>query len=181
MEQVSWFEVAAFCNALSRLEGRDECYVFTPRGSITGDDVTWPRGLDCTGYRLPTEAEWEYAGRAGTQSAWFCGEDEDCLRGVAWYKRNSKPTTHPVGEKAANAWGLHDMAGNVLEWVWDWWPGDYAQDRVDPTGPSAGAYRMIRNGSWGSPSLQLRADYRNSIHPTVSLDSLGFRLARSLP
>ncbi len=175
VEQVSWLEVVAFCNALSRAEGLEECYV------IEGEDVTWPRGLDCAGYRLPTEAEWEYAARAGTQTAWSCGADVDCLDGVAWYSPNSGSRPHPVGTKAANAWGLHDMHGNVWEWVWDWY-ADYGGDaQVDPTGPAAGASRVRRGGGWSSDATRLRAAFRNRRPPTSRYDFLGFRPARSVP
>ncbi len=131
---------------------------------------------------FPTEAEWEYAARAGTQTAWSCGADVACLDEVAWYVSNSRDTTHPVGEKAANAWGLYDMHGNVWEWVWDWHADDYYADgQVDPTGPVAGARRVSRGGGWFSGAPWLRAAYRGRLPPTGRHDNQGFRPARSVP
>jgi formylglycine-generating enzyme required for sulfatase activity len=176
VETVSWLDVIAFCNALSRAEGLEECYL------LEAEDVTWPRGLGCAGYRLPTEAEWEYAMRAGTQTAWSCGADTDCLDGVAWYSPNSASTTHPVGTEAANAWGLHDMHGNVWEWVWDRYGADhYADGQVDPTGPAAGAFRGLRGGGWLSEASEVRAAHRYEVLPSNRLADLGFRPTRSVP
>ena len=172
VEMVSWFEAVEFCNALSRSEGLEECY------SIAGSEVSWPRGLDCAGYRLPTEAEWEYAARAGTDTAYYTGTDEAALGRAGWYRGNSGDSTHPVSQKEANAWGLYDMLGNVWEWTWDWY-GGYGGDATDPTGPGAGDYRVNRGGSWYYDAQSCRAAYRPWYTPSNRLSYQGFRPARS--
>ena len=125
-------------------------------------------------YRLPTEAEWEYAARAGTTGARYGELDE-----IAWYRDNSGETTHPVGEKRANAWGLHDMLGNVYEWTADWY-GKYPSGMVtDPRGPSTGLGRVVRGGSWGSGARFVRSAYRDDISPGGRYGHVGFRLVRT--
>jgi formylglycine-generating enzyme required for sulfatase activity len=135
----------------------DACQEFLRRLEATGLRRAGPRvsGLKPQGYRLPTEAEWEWACRAGTRTR-FCFGDADARLGeYAWYDANSGNTTHPVGEKRPNAWGLHDCHGNVWEWCADWggeygappWPGKFRWVR-DPTGPTSGSWRVLRGGSW---------------------------------
>jgi formylglycine-generating enzyme required for sulfatase activity len=124
-------------------------------------------------YRLPTEAEWEYAARAGTT-----GDYAGNLDGMAWYEGNSNGSTQNVATKQANAWGLYDMHGNVSEWVLDW-KGDYPSGVVtDPIGPSSGEYRMIRGGSWYLPAIVLRSASRYYYSASHYSDGLGFRLLR---
>ena len=126
--------------------------------------------------RLPTEAEWEYACRAGTTGARYGKLGE-----VAWYEDNSDGETHRVGTKAPNAWGLYDMLGNVWEWCQDW-HGSYPSGPVtDPTGPSAGSDRVDRGGSWGNGARNVRAAIRLYFLPGHRGGSVGFRLARSVP
>jgi len=123
--------------------------------------------------RLPTEAEWEYACRAGTTGARYGKLGE-----VAWYEDNSDGETHRVGTKAPNAWGLYDMLGNVWEWCQDW-HGSYPSGPVtDPTGPSTGSYRVYRGGSWDFDAGGVRAAYRGGDSPGYRNGYLGFRVAR---
>ena len=126
-------------------------------------------------YRLPTEAEWEYAARAGTTGARY-GELEE----IAWYWDNSGYRTHPVGEKRANAWGLHDMLGNVWECTGDWYGGEYPPGAVtDPTGPSTGSIRVARGGSWYAIARYVRSAYRHYLAPGSRCFYLGLRLVRT--
>jgi len=180
VERVSWYDALRYANALSDQEGLSRCY------SGTSDDIRWDRS--CTGYRLPTNAEWEYAARAGTKTAFYNGpitniKIDPNADQIAWYRDNSEKTTHPVGQKKANAWGLYDMSGNVAEWVWDWYDGGYSADVVtDPTGPSSGSDRAIRGGHWRSFAMFARVASRRDFAPPQFRDALiGFRLARTVP
>ena len=139
-------------------------------------------------YRLPTEAEWEYAARAGSTGPFGfvcddytianCGSSAACLEPFAWYGRNSNGTTHRVGSKRPNAWGLYDMSGNVWEWVWDWY-WEYETGTVqDPRGPRDGKYRVLRGGSWPNVARNLRTTDRGGYVPTGRKNSIGFRCAR---
>jgi len=175
VEQVSWLDAVRFCNALSRGLGLEEAYV------VDGEEVTW-KGLSCSGFRLPTEAEWEYACRAGTTGARYGN-----LGDVAWYDGNSGyggnlgKETHAVRGKQPNAWGLYDMLGNVWEWCWDWWSSFPQGVVTDPVGPASGSRRVSRGGSCYYDALYARAASRFSYDPVNRYDDLGFRLARSLP
>ena len=132
-------------------------------------------------YRLPTEAEWEYAARAGSTAAWCFGDDEGELDAYAWYGGNSGNKTHPVGQKKPNAWGLHDMHGNVWEWVRDWYSESYyASSKADnPRGPRAGEYRVLRGGSWCRIASYCRSARRDSGTPGYRDVGNGFRLVLS--
>jgi formylglycine-generating enzyme required for sulfatase activity len=163
VEQVSWLDTLEFLNKLSNREGLQRCY-----------DGQRFVGLDCTGYRLPTEAEWEYAARAGTT-----GARHGALDDVAWHSGNSGSKTHAVGTRAANAWGLHDMMGNVLEWTQDWY-GPYAGAANDPQGPASGELRVNRGGSWHNDARYARSALRFWLPPAVRHGVLGFRPSRSL-
>lgn len=169
-EQVSWLDAVKYCNSLSDKEGLSPCYV------VQGEDVKW-EGLGCLGYRLPTEAEWEYAARADETTEYT---DADRLGEVAWYSENSGGRTHPVGSKKANAWFLKDMSGNVWEWVWDWYAESYREaGRQDPRGPADGSQRVVRGGSWGVVAELARVTDRLRYAPGHRDYDVGFRLARS--
>ena len=151
---VSWFDAVSFCNALSQQVGLQPCY------RIDGTHVAWDTNAD--GYRLPTEAEWEYACRAGTTSRWFFGDDPTALDRYAWFAANANNKVQPVGEKAPNPWGLHDMSGNVWEWCWDWYDTYRAEAVIDPIGPENGDRRVLRGGSaWRGDPWRLRSADRD--------------------
>lgn len=132
-------------------------------------------------YRLPTEAEWEYAARAGSTTAYACGDSESCLGNMAWYGSNSGNKTHPVGQKQPNAWGLYDMHGNVWEWVQDRYEPYSSGSVTDPMGSSSGSIRVNRGGSWFNDAFFCRSALRSSLDPSFRLNNLGFRLLRSAP
>jgi formylglycine-generating enzyme required for sulfatase activity len=136
--------------------------------------------LGRTSFRLPTEAEWEFACRAGTQTPFYNGStDENTLGTLAWCSTNSDGQTHPVGLKAANALGFHDMLGNVWEWVNDWYGTYPSGAQTDPTGPVSGSSRVVRGGSWGTISGGVRSSYRTPSAPgTTNYEIFGFRVAR---
>jgi formylglycine-generating enzyme required for sulfatase activity len=162
VERVSWGDAVEFCRRLSGLPAERRA------GRV---------------YRLPTEAEWEYACRAGAATRYPFGEDERDLAEYAWFDRNSGSRTHEVGTRRPNAWGLYDMAGNVWEWCADWYGGraDEGGPVSDPTGPAEGEDRVLRGGSWGSNAWTCRAAYRNSSPPDVSSPAFGFRVVLVSP
>ena len=168
VEQVSWFDAVEYCNRLSLKEG------LTPAYAINGNNVTW--NLEADGYRLPTEAEWEYACRAGTQTPFYSGTSVD---EAGWHSGNSGDKTRPVGEKLPNEWGLYDMHGNILEWCWDWL-GDYPRGaQTNPQGASSGRSRVYRGGCWRFEANQTRSAYRFGNNPNFRSFLAGFRIARS--
>jgi formylglycine-generating enzyme required for sulfatase activity len=134
-------------------------------------------------YRLPTEAEWEYACRAGSTGAYCFGDDKAKLKEYAWYNENSGRATHPVGQLKPNAWGLYDMHGNVLEWVQDWYARDYYYKQrpnpdTNPQGPEGGEMRVLRGGSFWATQRDARCACRFRVGPNLRDDRLGFRIAR---
>lgn len=171
VSNVSWFDAIMFCNRLSKRERLNSCY------RIIGNRVYWNRAAD--GYRLLTEAEWEYACRAGTTTRWSFGADEWRLGDYAWFRGNSNGNPHPVGSKRPNLWGLYDMHGNVWEWCWDRY-GPYTLERqIDPVGPNDGNVRSLRGGFSSKSPKFLRSAVRLRVPPLVRGGSFGFRCARS--
>jgi formylglycine-generating enzyme required for sulfatase activity len=170
VDRVTWMEAVEFCNRLSIWEG------VAPAYTIGGQEVAWDG--KSPGYRLPTEAEWEYAARAGLKHV-YAGSNEPGE--VSWYGENSKGMSHPVGRRKPNHWGFYDMSGNVREWVWDRWgvvfpPGE----SVDPRGPETGDQRVNRGGSWSSDARRVRAAYRRPGEPGERSVYIGFRVARTV-
>ena len=168
VEQVSWYDAVEFCNALSRRDELEEVY------TISGTDVScdWSK----RGYRLPTEAEWEYAVRGGNKSQGYTYAGSDTAGDVAWYGDNSGSKTHPVGQKQANELGLYDMSGNVWEWCWDR-SGSYSTSAAtNPSGPSSGSYRVVRGGGWYYDATNVRTAYRDSYTPSRGSNLIGFRV-----
>jgi eukaryotic-like serine/threonine-protein kinase len=160
---VSWFDAIDFCNALSDRQSLPRAYV------RQGDKVRWLKEAD--GYRLPTEAEWEYAARAGTETAWSFGDDEKLLAEHGWFADNSGQEVQPAGRKKPNAWGLFDMHGNVWEWCWDLY-GSYSRP------PAAGRDRVLRGGSFIFDARSLRSAKRFKSSPELQRRNFGFRCAR---
>jgi formylglycine-generating enzyme required for sulfatase activity len=176
VERVSWPSAAKYCNARSLKEGLQPCY----------DPDTLACDFDANGYRLPTEAEWEYACRGETTGDYSFGNDAGKLRQCAWYQDNSVKTTHPVGEKQPNPWGLSDMHGNVWEWCNDFYSEQYgpASSGKDPRGPTAGEERVLRGGSWRDTAERCRAAARHSETPGFAdvcfgYEAYGFRCVRT--
>ena len=225
VERVNWYEALEWLNRLSIAEGLTPCYGFksctgtlgggcrAPVGSArtcVGDfvcqGVTF-RGLQCSGYRLPSEAEWEYAARAGTTTSTYGGnltlnevKDAFVLDPLAWYRRNSNVRyvsgqacstklaaltkgprcgTHPVGRKAPTDWGHVDLLGNLMEWVWDGYGTYPPRSAVDPIN-QLGLYRIVRGGSWATDGRYLRSALRSRLDPRGRNAELGFRAARTL-
>ena len=176
VQSVSWLDAVAYLNKLTALES--EALVAVGEVALTacyegsGEDVAWVAG--CTGYRLPTEAEWEYAARAGTTTRWSFGDEEAELGEFAWYADNAEGEVHTVGSKKANPWGLSDMHGNVWEWVWD----AYDSYKSDKVVNSEGDRRALRGGSFFNTPGVLRSAHRSGYSPGDQSRNNGFRCAR---
>lgn len=167
VEQVSWYDAAAYANKLSERDGLRPAY------RISGTDVDWDRSAD--GWRLPTEAEWEYAARGGASSRGYTYAGSNDVGTVAWY---SGSTTKPVGTKVANELGLHDLSGNVWEWCWDWYGNYGAASQTDPAGAASGTDHVVRGGSWFFGAMSARSSFRSNHASENRNHNLGFRLVR---
>jgi formylglycine-generating enzyme required for sulfatase activity len=172
MYYVNWYEAVEYCNRLSLKEGLVPAY----RGS--GDSITCD--FNATGYRLPTEAEWEYAAKGGNKnflSYEYAGGNS--VDRVAWYDGNSGSSTHPVGTKQPNDLDLYDMSGNLWEWCWDWYERYSSGSQTDPRGASSGTHRILRGGSWGNSAAGVRSACRANNSPSSRGSLMGFRLVRN--
>ncbi|HWY85167.1 MAG TPA: SUMF1/EgtB/PvdO family nonheme iron enzyme [Gemmataceae bacterium] len=175
VERTQWTDAVRFCNKCSEMDGLVPCY----------DLKTWECAFDADGYRLPTEAEWEYSCRAGGTGRYCHGDAEAPLSQYAWFKPQSQGKPQPVGRKAPNSWGLFDMHGNVWQWCHDWYGETYYSEssKEDPRGPAAGKMRVLRGGAWDSTADKCRSAYRHKEFPVYSdacfgADSYGLRRAR---
>ncbi|NLH49464.1 MAG: formylglycine-generating enzyme family protein [Myxococcales bacterium] len=211
VESMSWYDTLAAANRLSELAGHSPCYALsdvvcrdttavganymncmnaTQQGISTAtvalNGVT--SVYDCQGYRLPTEAEWEYAARAGSTTAFYnggitnpaCSPLDTNLDAIGWYCGNTGGAPAPIGLKAANAWDIYDISGNVWEWTWDWYAADL-EPATDPAGPDGGSGRTVRGGSWFDEARYARSAARLSIMQNAHSYNLGFRLVRTMP
>jgi formylglycine-generating enzyme required for sulfatase activity len=171
VEYVRWSEVVAYCNARSELEGLTPAY-------MTNGIISLVPGA--TGYRLPTEAEWEYAARGGKNHDTYVYSGNDDPDAVAWYSDNSySDRTHPVGGKAANSLGLYDMSGNVWEWCWDWYGSYGSEAQTDPMGALSGTTHIRRGGGWSNIAFGVRCADRLGSSASLQDYGLGLRLVRS--
>jgi formylglycine-generating enzyme required for sulfatase activity len=197
VERVSWYMAVAYTNVLSSREGFAGCYTRPGGGTYTTADATaflepvWSSGVGCPHYRLPTEAEWEFATRAGTTTALYtgpitvnaCTPIDPNMDAAGWYCGNTTTGPHPAGLKRPNPWGLYDALGNVLEWVWDWYGPYTAATQTDPLGVASGPGRVTRGGSFavGGPQY-CSSGFRNYDDPALGTGNggAGIRLVRSI-
>jgi formylglycine-generating enzyme required for sulfatase activity len=195
VDSVRWGQAAAYCNALSTQKGLATCYQCSGSGASAACSESaahaGPAIYRCPGYRLPTEAEWEYAYRASTTTAFYNGGKDAgaCylpatdakLEAIGWYAGNADSKTHPVAQKQPNAWELFDLAGNLSEWCHDGWQADLGPSATtDPIPPPSGTERVIRGGAWTDSSSAARAAARSGYSAAYQAQYVGFRCLRSL-
>jgi len=182
VESVTWYDAVEFCNKLSAKESLTLVYTISGRTPASGYPITAgtvSADWSANGYRLPTEAEWQFAARGGNNSNNYTYAGSNAIDGVAWYTSNSGNTAHTVGTKVANKLGLYDMSGNVYEWCWDWCGTYPTTPRTDYRGATSGTYRVLRGGSWGSSATsctvasQVQGNDLNGQYNTI-----GFRVVR---
>ena len=167
VEMVNWYEAVNFCNLLSDRLDLDRCY-----------ERTWICDFSKNGFRLPTEAEWEYACRAGTTTKFHKGDSESDLAKSGWYEMNSDNKTYPVGQKEPNSFGLYDMHGNVSEWCYDWLV-EYTSDIAhNPIGARSGSLRVVRGGGWAANDYWCWSITRGMSKPIYGNSATGFRIVR---
>jgi formylglycine-generating enzyme required for sulfatase activity len=172
VNKVNWNEAVEYCNVLSRKEGLTPVY--------SGSDTTVSCNFNANGYRLPTEAEWEYAARGGKSSRNYNFAGSNNLENIAWYEDNSGSKNNPVGQKQPNELGLYDMTGNVWEWCWDWYVYYSSGSQSDPTGSSTGSSRIRRGGGWANDASFSRTAFRGYAKPSSWGYNVGFRVVRRL-
>ncbi len=182
VERVTWYDAVAFCNAKSRKEGLKEAYTVSgitrnSDGNITTADVS--AAWSASGYRLPTEAEWEWAARGGKSSRGYHYSGSNSIASISWYLDNSNYKTQPVRTLAANELGIYDLSGNVWEWCWDWYGNYSSGSQTDPKGPSAGVSRVFRGGSWYDGADTSLVSNRSNFEPDKANSCIGFRPVRS--
>lgn len=174
VEAVTWYVAVEYCNKRSQMEGLTPCY------SGSGDNILCD--FTANGYRLPTEAEWEYAARGGAESKNYNFSGSNDADEVAWFNENSTFKINAVGQKKPNELGIYDMSGNVLEWCWDWFERDYykVSPSVNPTGPTVDVRRVVRGGWINSPKAQVNVTYRTAYKPSRLSYGIGFRVVRTM-
>ena len=191
VEKVSWYAILVYCNKRSIAESLTP--VYTISGSTnpnnwgvipTSSNATWNAVIcnwNANGYRLPTEAEWEYTARGGTNNPDYLYAGSNTISNVAWYSSNSDSNTHTVGTKAANGLGIYDMSGNVYEWCWDWYGSYDSGTQTDPRGVDSGSNRVLRGGGWYGDAVNCRVADRVNFALYSSSDFIGFRVSRVSP
>ena len=189
VEQVCWYEAIDFCNKLSEKNGLEKCYTINMNGAkyLCDESVIIICDWNANGYRLPTDAEWEYACKAGSTTDFYNGSltNKDCnpldakLDKIGWYCGNAGDKTHDVGQKEPNNFGLYDMSGNIMEWCWDWYNIYASTEVTDPRGEPTGTTRVLRGGWYKYPSDGCRSSYRNTLTPEGISNYFGFRICRN--
>jgi formylglycine-generating enzyme required for sulfatase activity len=195
LNSVNWYEAIAFANRFSIRDGLRSCYQLLNctqplpgqgcpagenecNGTLTCESVD--RVFGCTGYRLPTEAEWEYAARAGTETRFWFGEDEAGLQEAAWFSQNAGQRPHDVGTRTPSPWGLIDVYGNVAEWTWDWYGAYPDRSERNPAGPTSGQQKVVRGGSFSGRAKHSRSADRGKQAPQRRGVHFGMRYVREV-